>query len=203
MNHHSSGEHLLDELKKIEAEVVYGLLRRLRIAPLFRHFPARWVWALFVFVNGFITMALLAWFAKISQTSFIFPSLGPSAFLFFSQPKAPASKPRNAILGHAIGILCGFFALKVTGLAETSSAMIEGVTLARVLAVGLSLSLTGALMVLWAVPHPPAGATTLIISLGILTSPSDLVVLEIAIVVLTSYAIAVNRLAGLDYPTWA
>jgi len=51
--------------------------------------------------------------------------------------------------------------------------------------------------------HPPAGATTLIISLGIVTRPADLLVIEAAVGLLTLQAIVINRLAGIDYPLWA
>jgi hypothetical protein len=43
----------------------------------------------------------------------------------------------------------------------------------------------------------------LIISLGIVTRPVHLVVIEFAVLLLTLQAIAINRLAGLDYPWWA
>ncbi len=56
----------------------------------------------------------------------------------------------------------------------------------------------------WArVPHPPAGATTLIVSLGILRTPVDLAVLMLAVVLLTIQGFVINRLAGIDYPTWS
>jgi CBS-domain-containing membrane protein len=58
-------------------------------------------------------------------------------------------------------------------------------------------------MVLLKSPHPPAGATTLIISLGILRTPEQLVILMVAVSLLTLQAIAINRLAGLPYPLWA
>jgi CBS-domain-containing membrane protein len=81
--------------------------------------------------------------------------------------------------------------------------MVTGVSAARVGAAALSLASTGALMILLKAAHPPAGATTLIISLGIVTSPFHLVVIEIAVAILTVQAIAINRLAGIDYPLWA
>jgi anaerobic selenocysteine-containing dehydrogenase len=76
-------------------------------------------------------------------------------------------------------------------------------TAARVGAAALSLASTGALMILLKAAHPPAGATTLIISLGIVTRPFHLLVIEIAVAVLTLQAIVINRLAGIDYPIWA
>ena len=50
---------------------------------------------------------------------------------------------------------------------------------------------------------PPAGATTLIISLGIITRPQHLAIMLLAVVLLTIQAIVLNRLAGIDYPLWA
>ena len=44
---------------------------------------------------------------------------------------------------------------------------------------------------------------TFIISLGIVTRPFHLLVIEIAVAILTLQAIAINRLAGIDYPLWA
>ena len=58
-------------------------------------------------------------------------------------------------------------------------------------------------MILLQAAHPPAGATTLIVSLGIVTKPSFLLLIEVAVGLLTLQAIAINRLAGLDYPLWA
>ena len=55
----------------------------------------------------------------------------------------------------------------------------------------------------WArVPHPPAGATTLIVSLGILREPWQLGVLMLAVLLLVAQGFVINRLAGVDYPLW-
>ena len=69
-------------------------------------------------------------------------------------------------------------------------------------AAALSLGLTSGAMVWARVPHPPAGATTLIISLGILREPDQLVVLMVAVALLVAQAFVINRLAGIDYPVW-
>ena len=66
----------------------------------------------------------------------------------------------------------------------------------------LALSLTGAFMVLLRVNHPPAGATTMIVSLGILAKPEYLPIIEIAVVLLVIQAWIINRMAGLPYPMW-
>ncbi|MGB6823682.1 MAG: HPP family protein, partial [Candidatus Acidiferrales bacterium] len=86
------------------------MLRRLRLDWLLRHFPPRLVRAAYVFVNGFITIAVLALLALVSRNPFVFPSLGPTAYLVFFSPLAKTSSPRNTILGHAIGLICGYAA---------------------------------------------------------------------------------------------
>ena len=190
-------------LALFEPSQVQGLLGRLRMDWLLTHFPPRMVWSAFMFINGFISIALMSLAALALKTSFIFPSLGPTAFLFFFNPEAPSASPRHTIYGHAIGILCGYGALWATGLQHTQWHPGTEVHLARVMAAALALASTGALMILLKAAHPPAGATTLIISLGIIIHPKSLVVIEIAVALLTVQAIVINRLAGLDYPLWA
>lgn len=190
-------------LHVLEPEVVTSFVVRFRLDHLLKHHHARPVWALFMFVNGFITIGLLAALAMFTHTPFMFPSLGPTAFLFFFSPLSPSASPRHTIYGHAIGILCGWGALWMCGLQNAPPAMVTGVDPQRILAAAISLSATGALMILMRAAHPPAGATTLIVSLGIVTKPVHLLVIEIAVALLTLQAIVINRVAGLDYPLWA
>src|SRR4029078_1356768 len=158
-------------------EVTRSLAARLQITHLLTRYSDLPVWALFMFLNGFITIALLAAVAMVSRTPFVFPSLGPTAFLFFFTPRAPAASPRQTIYGHAIGILCGYGALWLFGLEHAPPAIATGVSGARVGAAALSLASTGAVMILLKAAHPPAGATTLIISLGIFAKPVHLLVI--------------------------
>jgi CBS-domain-containing membrane protein len=186
-----------------DRERPHSIWAQARLTHLLKRFPERPVLAAFVLINGFITIAILAGVAMLSGTPFVFPSLGPTAFLFFVTPTAPTASPRNTFYGHAIGILCGYGALLLTGLQNAPAATVAGVDFNRVLAAAVSLASTGALMVLCSAPHPPAGATTLIISLGIVTRPLHLVIIQVAVVLLTAQAIVINRLAGIDYPLWA
>jgi CBS domain-containing membrane protein len=41
------------------------------------------------------------------------------------------------------------------------------------------------------------------VSLGILKTPAQLTVLMIAVVLMVVQGMVINRLAGIDYPTWA
>ena len=177
-------------------------LGRLKLSWLLRHFPPRLIWALYVFVNGFITIALLALLAVFTDSPFVFPSLGPTAYLLFTAPLAENSSPRNTIIGHAIGLICGYGAFIVSGTAAMPFGAHAGVYGPRILAASLSLSATGAFMVLLRAGHPPAGATTLIVSLGIISKPKELVIIEIAVFLLVAQALVINRLAGINYPTW-
>ncbi len=190
-------------VKEKPGSAIVELFKQLRLVRLIERFPERIVWAVFVFINGFITCAILASMAMALKTTFIFPSLGPTAFMVFFNPTSTASSPRNAVIGHAIGILCGYGALWLTGLQHAAPATVTGVHDPRVIAAAVSLAATGAFMILFNTVHPPAAATTLIISLGIITTPVHLLIIELAVVVLALQAIMVNRLAGIDYPIWA
>jgi CBS-domain-containing membrane protein len=190
-------------LHVLRPEQIPGIAARLRLTWLLKRFPQRPLWAVFMFVNGFVTIALLAALAMISHTPFVFPSLGPTAILLFLTPLSPTASPRNTMYGHAIGILCGYASLRITGLEQAPAALIAGVDHRRILAAALSLALTSGLLVLMKSAHPPAGATTLIISLGFVTRPAYLIVLEIAVGLLVLQGIFINRAAGLDYPLWA
>jgi CBS domain-containing membrane protein len=158
--------------------------------------------SLYVFVNGFVTIGLLALLALLSRNPFVFPSLGPTAYLLFFSPLAKACSPRNTVFGRAIGLLCGYAAFVVTGAGALSFGVHPGIFWPRILAAAFSLSATGALMVLLDISHPPAGATTLIVSLGIISRPRELVIIEVAVFLLVAQALVINRLAGLPYPLW-
>jgi CBS domain-containing membrane protein len=181
------------------ANVLAGLSRRARL-------PAQSSIALlglFAFVNGVVSIAVMAATAAISGAPFIFPSLGPTAFLLFYTPLTPAASPRNTLSGHAIGAAAGYLSLAVFGLADNPPTLVEGVGWDRVGAAALSLGLTAGLMVWLRVPHPPAGATTLIVSLGILREPWQLAVLMVAVALLVGQGMVINRLAGIPYPPWS
>ncbi len=184
------------------SDIVRGIVERARLSWLLEHHARVPVLALFSFINGCISIGLMSILAVITQSPFVFPSLGPTAFLFFYTPIAPSASPRNTIVGHAVGVLAGYISLVVTGLTTAGPALAVGVTWPRVIAAALSLGLTAGVMVLLKSPHPPAGATTLIVSLGILTAPWKLVLLMGAVIVLTVQALAINRLAGIPYPLW-
>ena len=183
--------------------ILRGLFHRFQLTELTRYHNSTGVLAVFSLINGFISIALMAAVALITGAPFIFPSLGPTAFLLFYTPTAPPASPRNTIVGHLIGALAGWLSLVIFGLTLAPPALSAGVDWPRVGAAALSLAATSGLMVLLRVPHPPAGATTLIVSLGLMPHLWQLAVLMIAVVLLTGQAFVINRLAGVNYPVWA
>jgi len=138
----------------------------------------------------------------VFKAPFLFPPLGATAILFLYSPSLPTASPKSAICGHGIGIVCGYGALVVTGLQHAPAATIVGVNEARIIATAVALSVTAALMILLRVVHPPAGATALMVSLGVVTNPLQLPLLEVAVAFLAVEAFVVNRLAGIEYPIW-
>lgn len=183
--------------------VVAGIAQRLRLPYLLQRHSSTTVMGLFSLVNGVISIGLMAAAAWITGSAFVFPSLGPTAFLFFYTPTMASASPRNTIFGHLIGAAAGYLSLVIFGLTEAAPALATSITLPRVGAAALSLGLTSGLMVWLKVPHPPAGATTLIVSLGILRTPTQLAVLMLAVALLTVQGYVINRAAGIDYPRWA
>src|SRR5262245_54094788 len=108
----------------IESEVADRLAERLHLHFL-RRVPPRVVWAGYVFVNGFIAVAILAGLAAMLHTPLVFPSVGPTAFMLYFMPTAPAASPRNTLFGHALGIGCGYAALWLFGLEHAPPAILE------------------------------------------------------------------------------
>jgi CBS-domain-containing membrane protein len=181
---------------------VLGLFERLGLHPVVKPLPTVVVWSIYVSLNCFISIALLAVLAVSTRIPFVFPSLGPTAYLLFFSPRSEASSPRNTIIGHAIGLVCGYGAFRLLGSPLASQVGHGGFDWPRVVAAALSLATTAALMVLFKAGHPPAGATTLIVSLGIISKPQYLVIIMVAVVILSIQAFCINRLAGLPVPLW-
>lgn len=182
--------------------IIYGLASRARLPSLVQRHSNTAVMGLFAFVNGVVSIAIMAAAAVVTGQPLVFPSLGPTAFLLFYTPMAPAACPRNTISGHAIGAAAGYLSLVVFGLTDAAPALSTSVTWSRVGAAALSLGLTSGVMVWLKVPHPPAGATTLIVSLGMLRTPAQIAVLMVAVCLLVVQGYVINHLAGIDYPRW-
>lgn len=179
-----------------------GLAQLANLSALERRHDRRTVVGFFAFFNGLLSIAVMTAAAWVTGQPFVFPSLGPTAFLLFYTPLAPVASPRNTICGHAIGAAAGYGSLAAFGLLNAGPAVSVGMSPPRIGAAAASLAVTAGAMAWLRVPHPPAAATTLIVSLGILHTPLKLGILMLGVVLISAQAVIINRAAGLDYPVW-
>jgi CBS domain-containing membrane protein len=145
-------------------------------------------------------MILIGLAAAITARPLIFPSLGPTAIMLFTNPLDRYSWPRNVLAGHFIGAGSGYAGLAATGLLGVPLSAEVGIH--RVIAAAVALALTAGIMILARAEHPPAGATTLIVALGILPQLVDFLFLMAAVLALALLALLVNRAMGIPYPLW-
>ncbi|WP_228282139.1 HPP family protein [Rubrobacter tropicus] len=171
-------------------------------ARLVERFGGRVGEAIYAFFACGLALAISGLAAYLAKQPLLFPSLGPTALLFFERPMAATSSPRNALIGHAVAILAGFLSLGLFGLLDNPSILVEDATPARIGAGAFSVALTGAVLLLLSASHPPTGATTLIVSLGFLQTPSEMAALMAGVVVLTAVGWPINRAAGVPVPAW-
>jgi len=188
---------------RIRWQLVSGLLRRFHLERYTERYPRHVVLAAFNLVNGTLSIGLIALVAMETHQTFIFPSLGATAFILFHLPLAEAASPRNVLCAHLLGAICGWLGLALFGLRDDPSAFIEGMNLARVGAAALALGMTAGLMALLRIQHPPAGATSLIVSLGLMPALAQIPVLIVGVLLLLVQALVLNRMAGIPYPFWA
>lgn len=137
---------------------------------------------------GLLLSALgaIAWW---SGQPFVFPSLGPTAFvLAFERPDERRRSRRYRIVGgHVVGACAGVLAWALlNGSVPITAAPPAGSLAGLRLASGAvcSLVLTSFCMTATNTVHPPACATTLIVSLGILTTPPQIGIIVTSVVVL-------------------
>lgn len=130
-----------------------------------------------------LTPALIAW---LTGRPFIFPSLGPSAFSLAVNRQDEATV-RRVIGGHLLGVICGLLAyhLVARGLNLSTIPSAQSIPLLRLAASGIiSVVLTTAGMLVARAQHPPACATTMIVSLGILSTFWDAIFIMLAVTVM-------------------
>lgn len=106
---------------------------------------------LFVWIGGFIAIAIIGYLTKSYENLLVMGSFGASCVLLFGFPKSPFSQPRNVILGHFLSTLIGLFFLHFVGDAWWS--------------MSLALATAMAVMIATRTVHPPAGSNPLIVFL--------------------------------------
>jgi CBS-domain-containing membrane protein len=150
--------------------------------------------AAYAAILAIITLAVAGAVGLLIKQPWLFPSLGPTVMLFFESPKQPSSRPLNTIVGHVIGIAAGLACYTAFGLTGQPSAPLGGLTLSYVAAGAVAVGITTAALSLLQLPHPPAGASTLIVALGILHTPVQLLSMLGAVLLITAAGWGFNRL---------
>ncbi|MCU1481819.1 MAG: hypothetical protein JWQ19_2605 [Subtercola sp.] len=150
--------------------------------------------AAYAAVLTILTLAITGAVGLLIKQPWLFPSLGPTVMLFFESPKQPSSRPLNTIVGHLVGIAAGLACYTALGLTGQPSALVGGLTVPYVIAGALAVGVTTAVLSLLKMAHPPAGASTLIVALGILHTPAQLPSMVGAVLLITAAGWAFNRL---------
>lgn len=142
----------------------------------------------------FAVLGLIAW---ISGQPFIFPSLGPSAFILAFERRGKQAEMYRIVGSHLIGGVAGYLAHSMLAAGFAFPATPAGLS-----AAGLGLALSGILsivltswgMILTDTIHPPACATTLIVSLGLLSTPVQVAIIVVSVVILVEFHAGVLKL---------
>lgn len=149
-----------------------------------------------------IAAAIVGAIAWKSGMPFLFPALGASAFIVFALPAAPAAAPRNVIVAQFVGALVGWLCLQAFEVDPSGSTLSSLLGLPHVMATSVSLGVTTLVMLMLDAPHPPAGATTLIVSLGSMPKFWHVAVVVASCVLLVVLAHLAHRASGVRYPIW-
>ena len=148
-------------------------------------------------------MLSLGALALVLGQPLVFPAIGASALVLFSQPLQPVSTPRNVVLSHAIAATIGLACLALFGRGGVQGSLAH-LGDWRFLASGaLALGMTIGAMGLARVVQPPAGATTMIVGMGLLPKPQHALAIVASAMILCVEAYAALRMAGLRYPVWS
>jgi CBS-domain-containing membrane protein len=159
--------------------------------------------ASYAFLLCLLTLTTVGIVGLVVHQPYLFPSLGPTVMLFFESPRSRSAAPRNTLVGHGVAILAGVASLALFGLTNHPPVIQEGITGPRIGAAALSVALTALVLRAVDFPHPPAGATTLIVSLGLLTSAGELLDIAVAVVLVTVVGVVLNRLFRVRQPWWS
>ncbi len=141
--------------------------------------------AVHVGIKTGLLIALLGLIVWATGRPFIFPSLGPTAFALALDPSD--NTMRQVVGGHLCGVLSGLLVYQVTaaGLIVTTVHAPFSVSSLWLAASGsLSVALTAGSMLLTRTLHAPACATTLIVSLGLLSGVTEAAIIMGAVVLL-------------------
>ena len=142
----------------------------------------------------FAVLGVIAWG---SGQPFIFPSLGPTAFVLAFEREYSRTQARRIIGSHLVGGVAGLLAWVVVASGVSITATPPPFSDAGFRLAGsatVSIVLTSWAMIATDSVHPPACATTLIVSLGLLSTPLRVGIIVASVTVLVLFHDGVIRL---------
>jgi hypothetical protein len=102
----------------------------------------------------------------------VFASLGPTTYMQIDKPHSKSSRPYAIIVGHLLGLGCGFVGIIVARAWNAPNVVSAGmVTPARLAAAFVAVLLTTIGTLLLKARQPAATATTLLVALGSMQTP--------------------------------
>lgn len=152
----------------------------------------------------FTVLGVIAWG---SGQPFIFPSLGPTAFVLAFDRRSERTQHYRVVGSHLLGGVAGLLAWAIVAgdvsiTATPPPFSVEGFRLTA--SATVSIVLTSWAMIVTDTIHPPACATTLIVSLGLLSTPVrvGIIVGSVSVLVLfhTGVLAAFERVVGDVHP---
>lgn len=112
-------------------------------------------------------MAVAGLIGLAAGRPWLFPSLGPTAYLQAEVPGKPSSRFYNTVVGHLVGLAAGVAAVLLLGGDGAPPVLADKeLSAVRVGAAVVASGLTMLGLALLKASHPPAAATTLLVALG-------------------------------------
>jgi len=154
----------------------------------------------------FTVLGLMAWG---TGQPFVFPSLGPTAFVLAFDRRGERTASYRIVGSHLIGGVAGLLAWSVLAadvslIGTPASFSMGGLRLAA--SATASIVLTSWAMIATDSIHPPACATTLIVSLGLLSTPLRVGIIVGSVTILVAFHTGVlavfARLVGGTHPVY-
>lgn len=140
-------------------------------------------------IGGFITIFALVILTKMTSTPWLMAPFGASCVLAFGVWNTPLSQPRNIIGGHFVSTFVGLTTFHIFGDAAW--------------AIGLSVGLAIAIMMLTKTTHPPAGADPLVVMLDQSSWSYLITPVLIGSVMIVLFALIINNLSSKrEYPVF-
>ncbi|ELY58764.1 HPP family protein [Natronolimnohabitans innermongolicus] len=142
-------------------------------------------------VNVFLHFVVLGAITLVTGQPFLFPSLGPSAYLMATGEQPRAEGGYHVIGGHAVAVVCGMIAYVLVGNEVSAYVVFDRPDIAfswelvyLMASATLAMMLTTTAMLLTKTNHAAACATTLIIALGLMGGVADAVIIVVAVAIL-------------------